>query len=466
MQRKQNLMILAVVLPLVVVLVWFYEDNDSFLPNGVWVKSISTNTTENTHTKRYFVLDHVDVTNVQQISSETTIALVLVNNTSHLRKQSLPSNQYKTTRKSEKSVFNKNSNTSITLGHVGGNVSDYKLIKSVYNSAGISQEKTHSASTSEQPRHGGSDNRTNITTDRILPRYSDHPLNSTQKIEDKHDYSKGVTKSEDQLGSPSNNSSFMKDLTNINIPFLSYPMIPRIVNDTRRDRMDELMSSIDAMFNYNNITYILAYGTLLGSYFTHGILPWDDDLDIIVRASHYDKIKGIDFTKDSTSKDKMTYFVHEKQGYPKMKLYFESDLAAGDHVYNWPFCDIVTFTDNATHVWVDHDPKINSLREDFYPLHLRPLGKLWLPVARKPQVWLKKRYNTFSCKTHYWNHIHEKSSKKIYKAKCDSIEEYYPVVHRVVQAGGVQETLKLNNTELYTIWLDEPHEESAGWDFL
>ena len=40
----------------------------------------------------------------------------------------------------------------------------------------------------------------------------------------------------------------------------------------------------------------MSYGTLRGSYFMHGVLPWDDDLDIMVKASDFNKIDTCNFT--------------------------------------------------------------------------------------------------------------------------------------------------------------------------
>ena len=265
------------------------------------------------------------------------------------------------------------------------------------------------------------------------------------------------------------NAHYATDFNQTKIPILSHPNLPRALNATDLSRLYDLISAIDGIFKENNITYVMSYGTLLGSYFMHGVLPWDDDLDIMVKASDFHKIDQCNFTsaknrnKNIQSYHDMTYSAK----WPKVKLFFEFDKRIRQYKWAWPFCDVRTFKENETHVWIAQNPEINSDRVDFYPLHNRPLGKLWMPVARKPQIWLKNKYGDFHCGSSPYNHrveLYNRHDHGIYEVPCESLHEYYPFVHRRVYAGGVLETLTLNNSNLYTVWLDEPHGQT--WDFL
>lgn len=51
----------------------------------------------------------------------------------------------------------------------------------------------------------------------------------------------------------------------------------------------ELLLKIDEICKENNLEYYLAYGTLLGAIRHKGFIPWDTDIDIMVKISHYDK---------------------------------------------------------------------------------------------------------------------------------------------------------------------------------
>ena len=137
----------------------------------------------------------------------------------------------------------------------------------------------------------------------------------------------------------------------------------------------------------------------------HGVLPWDDDLAIMLKASDSHKIDRCNFTSGRHG-DQNIQVSHEiKSGNksPKLKLSFEF----GDQIRHlkctWYFCDVRTFSENATHVWISQFPRISCYRADCYPLHNR-LGKLWMPVAGKPQIWLKKKYGDFRHGSSPYNH--------------------------------------------------------------
>ena len=52
----------------------------------------------------------------------------------------------------------------------------------------------------------------------------------------------------------------------------------------------ELMKFIDNVCNKYDLEYWLAYGTLIGAVRHEGFIPWDDDFDIIMMRTDYDKL--------------------------------------------------------------------------------------------------------------------------------------------------------------------------------
>ena len=71
------------------------------------------------------------------------------------------------------------------------------------------------------------------------------------------------------------------------------------IKEIQTIELNILTKSVD-LFNTNNISYILAGGTMLGAVRHNGFIPWDDDIDIFVPREDYDRIKDI-FTEEKTA---------------------------------------------------------------------------------------------------------------------------------------------------------------------
>lgn len=61
----------------------------------------------------------------------------------------------------------------------------------------------------------------------------------------------------------------------------------------------EVMKYIDKLCRANGITYFIMGGTALGAVRHGGFIPWDDDLDIFMTPSEYEKFKAV-FEKHSS----------------------------------------------------------------------------------------------------------------------------------------------------------------------
>lgn len=75
-------------------------------------------------------------------------------------------------------------------------------------------------------------------------------------------------------------------------------------------RMTEMLSFLNDICQKHNITYFIAFGTLLGAVRHGGFIPWDDDLDVYIDSKSLKKLREIinngnypyivqDFTNDN-----------------------------------------------------------------------------------------------------------------------------------------------------------------------
>lgn len=257
-------------------------------------------------------------------------------------------------------------------------------------------------------------------------------------------------------------------------------MMPRAITRYEHDKYVQLLEVLSNLFFEANVTFFMCDGTLLGSYMGHDLLPWDDDLDIMVRYSDLPKVKKIfqnpelwikyqlhgyhdpgneynykllrSFPDDAD--DSMYYQYTEPVTSPanssierfhKFKLFYKDSPNAGTKPWTWPYIDIKYYMENDTHIWnLDSKPRIRYIeRSSFYPLHLRPLSWLWLPAPRDTRGYLINKYKRFRCRNSHWNHRDEERQKSR-KVRCWRLYHYYPFVWREKLEGGVLEVLRLD----------------------
>ena len=54
-----------------------------------------------------------------------------------------------------------------------------------------------------------------------------------------------------------------------------------------------ILHEFDRVCKKNGIRYYLAYGTLIGAVRENGIIPWDDDIDVVVPRNDYEKLRDL-----------------------------------------------------------------------------------------------------------------------------------------------------------------------------
>jgi LicD family protein len=196
----------------------------------------------------------------------------------------------------------------------------------------------------------------------------------------------------------------------------------------------------------HQITYMISYGTLLGSLRHHDIIPWDDDIDVMI--PYEERLRFLDLIqKMNTTSVQTNLFGNQKK--PRYyKISFKNTLPAGDEPWNFPFVDVFFYVKNETYLWETDGPNVIVKTKYVFPLVMRPLGELWLPAPRKPRRMFK--FDPFDeCKGHWWDHRKEGSAKET-SIKCDELRHIYPFAERHNQSDSI-EILKINDTIIHII---------------
>lgn len=99
----------------------------------------------------------------------------------------------------------------------------------------------------------------------------------------------------------------------------------RLITDAeKKELLVEMLTKLDNVFEDNNITYYLAYGTLLGAVRHQGFIPWDDDIDLLLpRESFIRLIHLFDKEKEKFKElnlEIVEYGVNKKDYYKRFKI--------------------------------------------------------------------------------------------------------------------------------------------------
>jgi predicted nucleotidyltransferase len=100
----------------------------------------------------------------------------------------------------------------------------------------------------------------------------------------------------------------LEDL-DVKSPYKGYGNISQCPPNGFKRNLTKLLQTWHKMAEQHNITWILFYGTLLGSLRNNDIIPYDSDIDILVDASDLTKLKSLEHPRNFTNKDFQTRLV-------------------------------------------------------------------------------------------------------------------------------------------------------------
>ena len=125
-----------------------------------------------------------------------------------------------------------------------------------------------------------------------------------------------------------------------------------------------ILDAFHALCREHDLRYSLGYGTLLGAVRHKGMIPWDDDVDVVMPRSDYDRLEAMYSASDCT--DRYQFVSHRNHPEIKTKIGYFIDFATRMEVAG---------TVNEYH----------GVHIDVYPIDVLP------PAGIEREKYLKKR---------------------------------------------------------------------------
>jgi phosphorylcholine metabolism protein LicD len=190
----------------------------------------------------------------------------------------------------------------------------------------------------------------------------------------------------------------------------------------------ELLKQVLEILDEFNINYMAISGTLLGIVRHNDLLPWDDDLDLLVDKkiltyinSIYEKYKDkLHFIIQGTLikicfLDKCFPIQHEN-----IKKYSIGDIER----YNFPFIDLFIMEEQEDNLFFFN--KIWN-KEHFFPQQTYKLYSLNIKIPQNPKYFLDRNYgetwNTILI-SNKWCHKYERRYQKSFKITIDEYKKF------------------------------------------
>ncbi|KAH9500859.1 hypothetical protein Btru_073170 [Bulinus truncatus] len=197
-----------------------------------------------------------------------------------------------------------------------------------------------------------------------------------------------------------------------------------------------LLAVFDKLLTEKGMAYFLYGGSLLGSYRHHGLIPWDDDVDVMMS-----------FTQRHTLHQLLGSLAPELEFSARKSCSWKLFPASAEPLkglpWKWPYLDIFFYQENSTHIWdvcASYITQFSFKKSAVFPLRRRPFLGLNLSAPKDPKAVIENNYNIADCESstliHRWEIV-----KNPVRVPCSSLHAIHPFVTRTFMNGGCNETL-------------------------
>jgi len=186
----------------------------------------------------------------------------------------------------------------------------------------------------------------------------------------------------------------------------------------------ELLEKTIKILKEFEIDYFAISGTLLGIVRHNDIIPWDDDIDLLVDGEIKNKIYDIynkycdelHFIKNGN----MLKICYIDKDFPIINNKKIKDLSIGEiKRYNYPFVDLFVMEKKDEHLYFFE--KMWDI-QNFYPVKEVVFLDMKINIPCNPEFFLNNNYGLSWNKiliSNYWCHKYERIYKKMYKISID-----------------------------------------------
>jgi glycosyl transferase family 25 len=194
-----------------------------------------------------------------------------------------------------------------------------------------------------------------------------------------------------------------------------------------------LLENMHNILEKNNIRYMAMFGTLLGCVRHQGLIPWDDDVDIVVHTDDMENLKKALKQLELNFPD-ITYIPTISSGCRKLKykIFSRNGKEIKGHQHTWPFIDIFMYNLVEDTIIIDrcnYQQHIKIKNPSDFLITSQQFnsnsGHISIPinVPKNSKLILDSLYGNDwedSCHSGDYNHRLERR-KKAYKSKCTQV---------------------------------------------